>query len=353
MYFFKAVYIFFIILSLNIFFFSTSTVNAEAFLVDEIEISEKLENNFNKEILINKGFEKAFDELIYLLVKSSDKKKIKNTDLNKIKSMIESFSIKEEKFINESYHLNLGVSFNKKKIFNFLEKKNIFPAQIIKETFLFIPIIIDQQDGNLLVFSDNSIYKNWNSLKEKILLINYILPSEDLEDLNTIKDKSAIIENYDFKQIIEKYFLDYSIVALIFKDNNEIKVLSKISIRDKKIIKNDSFKSFDLDDEKKTMIFINELKIIYEDLWKNHNQINTSIKTPLMIEVSNQNLNTSLEFEKILNKVDLISDYSIIKLDKNIILYKIIFNGTPQKFINIMNKKKHIFDTQKKIWILK
>ena len=61
MYFFKAVYIFFIILSLNIFFFSTSTVNAEAFLVDEIEISEKLENNFNKEILINKGFEKAFD----------------------------------------------------------------------------------------------------------------------------------------------------------------------------------------------------------------------------------------------------------------------------------------------------
>ena len=42
--------------------------------------------------------------------------------------MIESFSIKEEKFINNVYHVSLGVSFNKKKIFNFLEKKNIFPS---------------------------------------------------------------------------------------------------------------------------------------------------------------------------------------------------------------------------------
>ena len=47
--------------------------------------------------------------------------------------MIESFSIKEEKFINKVYNLNLGVTFNKKKIFNYLDKKNIFPAQIIQE----------------------------------------------------------------------------------------------------------------------------------------------------------------------------------------------------------------------------
>ena len=39
--------------------------------------------------------------------------------------MIESFSIKEEKFVNEVYHVNLGVSFNKKKVFNYLEKKYI------------------------------------------------------------------------------------------------------------------------------------------------------------------------------------------------------------------------------------
>ena len=36
------------------------------------------------------------------------------------------------------------------------------------------------------------------------------------------------------KKIIEKYFLDNSIIALIYKDNEEIRVLSKVNIKDKK-----------------------------------------------------------------------------------------------------------------------
>ena len=74
--------------------------------------------------------------------------------------MIDSFSIKEEKFIDETYHVNLGVSFNKKKVFYYLEKKNIFPSQIIKENFLFIPIIIDEANNELKIFSNNKIYDN-------------------------------------------------------------------------------------------------------------------------------------------------------------------------------------------------
>jgi hypothetical protein len=40
--------------------------------------------------------------------------------------MIETFSIQEEKFINEVYYLSLNVSFNKKKILNLMEKKKYF-----------------------------------------------------------------------------------------------------------------------------------------------------------------------------------------------------------------------------------
>ena len=39
---------------------------------------------------------------------SSDREKIKQIKLNQIKGMVESFSIKEEKFINEIYYMNLG-----------------------------------------------------------------------------------------------------------------------------------------------------------------------------------------------------------------------------------------------------
>ena len=266
--------------------------------------------------------------------------------------MIESFSIKEEKFIKNIYHINLGVTFNKKKIYKYLEKRNIFPSQIKKETFLFVPIIIDQKNNEMILFSDNQFYINWNKENQKNYLIRYLLPTEDLEDINLIKSKSINIENYDFKKIIEKYFLDHSIVALIFKNNNETKILSKISIKDKKIIKNNSFSDFDYSNDDEINLLIGKLKIIYEDLWKDYNQINTSIRFPLLIKVNNQNLDVSSKFENILNEIDLIGKYSIHKFDRDYIYYEILFNGTPKNFLNIMKNRNYSFDTQKKIWVL-
>ena len=131
----KILYIFFVLLSLNLFFFSTDKIQAKSFSVDNIEISKPFEINFDKNRVIDEGFIKAFSELIYTITISSDYKIIRNIKLNEIKGMIESFSIKEEKFINEVYYVNLGVSFNKKKIFNYLEKKNIFPSIPQKKKF--------------------------------------------------------------------------------------------------------------------------------------------------------------------------------------------------------------------------
>ena len=353
MYYRKFLYIFFLVLAVNLSFFSTSKVNAKAFLIEEIEISEKLENNFNKDILINKGFKKAFKELMGKLIQSKDLNKTKDIKINKIKSMIETFSIKEEKFINKAYNLNLGVSFNKKKIFNYLDSKNIFPAQIIEEKFLFIPIIIDQSNTDLLVFSNNPIHKNWQEENNKNYLINYILISEDLEDLNLIKDNYLELENYNFEEIIKKYFLNNSIIALFFKDENQIKVLSKINIKEKKVIKSNSFKDIDLKNPDNLKELINNLKVIYEDFWKENNLINTSIKLPLLIQVNNKDFNLSSKFDETLDKIDLINNYSIIKFNKDFIIYKVIFNGTTKKFINIMNNQNYNFDTQKKTWILK
>ena len=267
--------------------------------------------------------------------------------------MIETFSIKEEKFINKTYNLNLGVSFNKKKIFNYLDSNNIFPSQIIEEKFLFIPIIIDQSNTDLFVFSNNPIYENWNKENEKNYLIDYILPTEDLDDLNLIKENYLGLENYNFEEIIKKYFLNNSIIALFFKDDNQIKVLSKIYIKDKKVIKSNSFKNIDLNDSKNLVKLMNNLKISYEDFWKENNLINTSIKLPLLIKVDNKNFDLSSKFEETLDKIDLISNYSISKFDKNFIFFEVIFNGTTTNFINIMKDQNYNFDTQKKTWILK
>ena len=53
------------------------------------------------------------------------------------------------------------------------------------------------------IFSENNLFKNWNLNKKKFHLLNYILPTEDLEDFNLIKNKLSDLENYDFKEIIK------------------------------------------------------------------------------------------------------------------------------------------------------
>src|SRR5210317_1242094 len=160
MYYKKHLYIFFLTLALSLSFFSTS--KAKEFFINSIEIQEKLENDFNKENLINKGFKEAFDELMTKLVQSKNLNLVKDINLNEIKSMIETFTIEEEKFINKTYNLKLGVSFDKKKVFDYLGSKNIFPTEIKEEIFLFFQIILDQVNKNILVYSKN-----------------FFLPSED------------------------------------------------------------------------------------------------------------------------------------------------------------------------------
>ena len=351
MYYKKYLYIFFLTLTLSLSFFST--IKAKEFFIDEIIIQEKLENNFNKEKLINNGFIRAFDELMSKLVQSKDFNRVKNIKLNEIKSMIETFTIKEEKFINKTYNLNLGVSFNKKKVFEYLDNKNIFPTEIKEEKFLFVPILLDQADDNILVFTNNPVYKNWNLNNDPHYLIEYILPTEDLEDINILRKNYQNIENYNFEKIIKKYVLDNSIVAIFFKNKKEIKVLSRISLKDEKVIKSNSFYDISFENQNEIDKLIFELKNVYEDFWKEKNLINTSIKLPISIQVDNKEYNLSLKFEEILNKIDLVSNFSIKNFNKDFIFYEIIFNGTPRNFIKIMSQQNFNFDTQNKIWILK
>ena len=114
----KKLYIQFYFLAVLNIFFSTENIYAKTFTVNDIEISTPFEINFDKNEIIDDGFIKAFDQLVLSIVQTKNQKKLKKTPLRLIKGMIETFSIKEEKFIDEIYYLTLNVSFNKKKLFN-------------------------------------------------------------------------------------------------------------------------------------------------------------------------------------------------------------------------------------------
>ncbi len=349
----KKLYNFFWILALINIFFSTNNLHANTFSINDIEISTPFEINFNKNKIIDEGFIEAFNELILLTVKTKDQKKLSQIRLSTIKGMIETFSINEEKFIDEIYYLNVNVSFNKKKFFDLLESKNIFPSIPNKKNILFIPIILDQNKNEILMFSENYLFNNWNLNKKKYHLLNYILPTEDLDDFNLIRHKSNNLENYDFLEIIKKYNLKSYIIMIIFKKDQEIKILNKIHLSGSMDLQNLMFRDLNLNNKDELEKLIKNLKTIYENYWKSKNEINTSVKLSLTISIDNHDNVKISNFEKTLNDLDFIHNFYIYKINNKKNFYKIVFNGSPDNFLKIMRKNNYKFETQYKIWHLK
>ena len=349
----QKVYIFFISFVLFIIIFFTTYLQANNFKIIEVEISSPFELNFRKNRVIDEGFQTSFKNLLIMITTSGDRNRIKNIPIKELKGMIDSFTISNEKFINNEYFANLETTFNKKKILNFLEKKNIFPSIPIRNKVLLVPILVDTETDNIYLFNNNIFYEKWNDLKESYQLLDYLLPSEDLEDLNKIQEMSSSIETYNFKNLIKKYDLKDYIIPIIYKSKNKIKILSKINLNNSLKVNNQKFYDIDLNNEDDIFKILENLKNIYEDQWKKNNEINTSIKLPLTISIDSNNYKKILELEVTLGSMNLISDFYILKFDTQNTLYKIIYNGSPKTFFNDMSNNNFDLKMENNVWTLK
>ena len=346
-------YIFFLLVAVLNIFFSTGICHAKTFSINDVELSTPFKINFDKNKIIDEGFILAFNQLFLSIVQSKDQKKLEQIPLNQIKGMIDTFSIKEEKFVDEIYHIKINVSFNKKLIFDLLENKNIFPSLPVKKKIIFIPIIIDQNKNQVKMFSDNIIYNFWNSNVNEYDLLNYILPTEDLEDLNLIKKNIENLEKFEFKEIVKKYNLENYIVSVFFMGSDQTRLLNKISFDNKRNLKNSLINNIDFNSRSEINKLIKTLKITFEDYWKSQNEINTSVKLPLTISVENNNNIKIYKLEEKLSEIDLIYNFYIYKFDNKNNIYKITFNGTPDKFIEVMKNNNYEFETVNKIWVMR
>jgi hypothetical protein len=348
----QKVYIFFFSIVLFIIIFSTTYLKADAFRVSDIEISSSFDLNFKKNTVIDAGFHISFSNLLSMITTSGDKNKIKNVSTKELKSMIDSFTISNEKFTNNVYFAKLETSFNKKKILTFLEKKNIFPSIPIKNKVLLIPILVDLESNSVYLF-DNIFYKRWNINKEKYQLLDYVLPTEDLEDLNKIQNIQDSIDTYDFANLTKKYDLKDHIILIIYKNKDEFKTLSKINLNDSLKINNKKYSQINLNNEEDVEKILKKLKNTYEDQWKKINEINTSIKLPLTLSIKSGEYKKIIALENTLNNIDLVADFYISNFDNNNTQYRIIYNGTPNFFFNDMNNKNFNLVIENNIWIIK
>ena len=343
-------YIFFFILVLFFIKFSTTYASSKTFNIVNLEIKKPYDEKFDKKKIIEEAFIEAFKELIAKITISNDSKKLNTNNLKIIESLVDSFTVIDEKFIKKQYIAKFEVNFNKKEILDFLEKKNIFPSIPIKKKLLLMPILVDVNENDMLLFSENLFYKNWNEQDEKYHLLNYVLPNEDLDDINLISKNLMNIEVYNFEKIIKKYELKDFIVIIIYKNDENLKILSKVNINNNLVISNQNFKEIDIKNTDELMKTIKSLKTIYENHWKKINQINTSIKLTINIMLDSKNYELINKFEQYLKSLDLVSNYYISDFSNELIHYKIIYNNTPDKFIKEIISKGFKIDKSSENW---
>jgi len=349
----QKVYIFFISFVLFIIIFSTTYLHANTFRVSDIEISSTFELNFKKSRVIDNGFQVSFLNLLSMITTSGDKTQIKDITINELKSMIDSFTISDEKFINNQYFAKLETTFNKKKILNFLETKNIFPSIPIRNKVLLIPILVDAETEIVYLFNNNIFYEKWNDIKNNYQLLDYLLPSEDLNDLIKLQEMSNSIETYDFIDLIKKYDLKDYIISIIYKSRNEVKILSKINLNNSLKINNQNYSMINLTNEQDFNMILYNLKIFYEDVWKKNNEINTSIKLPLTISIKSTDYKKIMYLEETLSSIDLISNFYVLNFNNKFTQYRIIYNGSPKTFLNDMNNKYFDLEIENNVWTVK
>ena len=351
-FFLRKSYIFFFLLLLFI-VLNNSKVHSSIFKVSDIQITEPFNADFKKQKVINKAIILAFRKLLSMTISTNEMYKISGFSVEEIKNLIDSFTIKDEKFINDKYYATFEINFNKQNTFLYVEKKNIYPSiPKTKKIFLF-PIFIDQLSQTVNVFNQNPFYTDWNKKINDYHLLNYILPSEDIDIVKILNDNFNSLEVFDFSQITKNYNINEYIICLIYTNQDNFKVFSKIKLNEKLKIKSSLFPKKNISSAKILQNFINDIKLTYEDEWKKINQINRSVKLPINLSISSGNFRKNQEFKKFLSTTDLISNYIIKSFNNTFVNYKIIFNGSPKQFLNIAENQNFKIDTNEQIWKIK
>ena len=327
------------ITSILIVLFKTGNVLSDTniFNVNNVEISK--ETYKNKEELINKAFQKAFDLLINRLLLEEDYKKILSTNPAEIKKLISYYQIisqneKEENIKSEKFN----VFFDKDRMHNFFYNKNILYSDIINTEVILFPLL--KKDEEIFIYTKNYFYNNWN--EEKLdNLIQYILPSENIENIQKINSNKDNIHKIKVSDFFKEYEIDNIVFANIEINKNIAEVFLNTRIEKKKVNKNISInKEKDMNQKEFYRQIVSTINNVIKDLIKSQNLIDVKTPSFLNVKIKLNNKSNLVEFNNRLKKIDLIDDFYVQQLTKDYVLVKIKYLGKINKIMNKLKDQK-------------
>tara|TARA_B100000579_G_C22836530_1_gene859142 strand:+ start:940 stop:1980 length:1041 start_codon:yes stop_codon:yes gene_type:complete len=321
--------------------------NESTFIVDNIIVEGKITKNSYREVYLETGFKKGFQNLILNLLKSKDQKNLLSTNLSEIESLIENYQITEESITDNTYKLKMKIKFNKRKITNFFYKNNISYSETTNLEILVYPIMI--LNSEFQVFSENNFLKGWK-IKDEFNNINFILPFENLEDINFIKSNIETLEEINLDRLVDNYDIKNNTIVILRSDKKKLYAFLKANFQGTKKSKKIEFIVKDFDSEEGRESVINKLKFHINELWKEQNLIDVSTPAYISVVSKIKNPATIQNVKRKFDQINVIESYTVEELDKNNAKFKIRYLGKAKNLKNSLIKSGFKLKIQNNVW---
>ena len=299
------------------------------FNVNNIEIKKgDLKSN---EKLINKAFQLAFYKLSDRLFMENDIKKLSNINLEQIRRLISYYQISNETK-NNIETVKVNVFFDKDRLHDFFYQNNILYSDVINTEVILFPLL--KKKDQYFIYTQNYFYDNWVDDKSE-KLIQYILPSENIENIEKINALQNNIEKFKINDFFKEYEKENIVFAHIDIKKNLANVFLNLRVDKKEISKRILLKNDNKLNQKDfyNKIILNTDKEI-KDVIKSQNLIDVRTPSFLNAKIYLNRKNSLVDFNEKLKKIELIENFQVQQFSKDIILVKIKYLGKITKIIS-------------------
>tara|TARA_A100001015_G_scaffold284748_1_gene351561 strand:- start:1597 stop:2646 length:1050 start_codon:yes stop_codon:yes gene_type:complete len=342
----------FIFLSLIILFLSkTQNVFAsqDVFTVDNINIEGVINDNNYREKYVETAFRKGFEKLIENILRNKDQKRILSTDLATIKSLVENYKIVDEKVYDKKYSAKISITFGRDLLNSFFFKKGVSYSESTELEIIVYPIFV--LNSELQVFSNNKFFEEWRG-EEETPNINFILPVENLEDIEFIKRNLTDLEEVNLGQLVDNYEIKNSAILILRYDEKDLSVFLKTNFNNIEKFKKVEFTVNNLQNKDVRTNIISNLKSSIHDLWKEQNLIDISVPSYLVVKTTTKDPDVLGKVIKRINNINLITNYSIEEFDRNTAKIKIKYLGKIKSLKNSLIENGFTFEISNNEWSL-
>ena len=191
-----------------------------------------------------------------------------------------------------------------------------------------------KKEEQYFIYTQNYFYENW--IKDRPdNLIEYILPSENIESIQKINSNKNNIYKLETSDFFKEYETKNVVFAHIEINKHKTDIFLKTRIEGKKINKNLSIeKKIGVQEENFYKDIILKVDKEIKDLIKSQNLIDVRTPSFLNVKIKLNNKNNLIKFKERLKKIDLIDNFYVQQLNKDYVLIKIKYLGKISKIIN-------------------